>query len=122
MLTFAIPNRETVLEKYAEVAQLVEHNLAKVGVARSNRVFCSQKFQAPQEFGIFFYQSRFLETDDCPGGEIGRHAGLKILFAAMQVRVQVPPGAPTGVYLSTQNKIGFSIEEPILLFIRFKRV
>ena len=25
----------------AEVAQLVEHNLAKVRVARSNRVFCS---------------------------------------------------------------------------------
>jgi hypothetical protein len=93
VLTFAIPNRETVLEKYAEVAQLVEHNLAKVGVARSNRVFCSEKFQAPKEFGIFFYQSRFLEKDDCPGGEIGRHAGLKILFAAMQVRVQVPPGA-----------------------------
>ena len=28
-----------------------------------------------------------------PGGEIGRHAGLKILFPAMGVRVQVPPGA-----------------------------
>ena len=25
------------------------------------------------------------------GGEIGRHAGLKILWAAMSVRVQVPP-------------------------------
>ncbi len=34
------------LKKYAEVAQLVEHNLAKVGVARSNRVFCSERFQA----------------------------------------------------------------------------
>jgi hypothetical protein len=33
-----------VLEKLnAEVAQLVEHNLAKVGVARSNRVFRSKK-------------------------------------------------------------------------------
>ena len=27
--------------KYAEVAQLVEHNLAKVGVASSSLVFCS---------------------------------------------------------------------------------
>jgi hypothetical protein len=59
VLTFAIPNRDTVLKKYAEVAQLVEHNLAKVGVARSNRVFCSKQFQAPQEFGIFFYHSHF---------------------------------------------------------------
>ena len=28
-----------------------------------------------------------------PGGGIGRHAGLKILFAATRVRVQFPPGA-----------------------------
>ncbi len=34
---------------------------------------------------------RFLITR--PGGEIGRHAGLKILLAAMSVRVQVPPRA-----------------------------
>ena len=27
----------------------------------------------------------------CPGGEIGRHAGLKILWLEMAVRVQVPP-------------------------------
>jgi hypothetical protein len=26
-----------------------------------------------------------------PGGEIGRHAGLKILWPEMAVRVQVPP-------------------------------
>src|SRR5690348_8209018 len=30
----------------------------------------------------------------CPGGEIGRRKGLKILFAARRVRVQVPPRAP----------------------------
>ena len=35
--TFAIP-----FGKYAEVAQLVEHNLAKVGVASSSLVFCSK--------------------------------------------------------------------------------
>ena len=28
-----------------------------------------------------------------PGGETGRHAGLKILWAARPVRVQLPPGA-----------------------------
>src|SRR5690606_29004911 len=27
----------------------------------------------------------------CPGGGIGRHAGLKILWPVMVVRVQVPP-------------------------------
>ena len=36
--TFAIP-----FGKYAEVAQLVEHNLAKVGVASSSLVFCSKR-------------------------------------------------------------------------------
>ena len=35
--TFAIPNGKT-----AEVAQLVEHNLAKVGVASSSLVFRSK--------------------------------------------------------------------------------
>ena len=45
--------------KKAKVAQLVEHNLAKVGVASSNLVFRSQS---------------------CLGGGTGRHAGLKILF------------------------------------------
>ena len=42
----------------AKIAQLVEHDLAKVGVAGSNPVF----------------RSPF-----CPGGGTGRHAGLKIL-------------------------------------------
>ena len=36
--TFAIPNG-----KYAEIAQLVEHNLAKVGVASSSLVFRSKR-------------------------------------------------------------------------------
>lgn len=30
----------------------------------------------------------------CPGGEIGRRKGLKILFPATEVRVQFPPRAP----------------------------
>ena len=54
---------------YAEVAHLVEHDLAKVGVAGSSPVFRSEN---PSSYGggIFF---------GCPGGGIGRHAGLKIL-------------------------------------------
>ena len=43
--TFAIPNENNTFEtkKPAEVAQLVEHNLAKVGVASSSLVFRSKK-------------------------------------------------------------------------------
>jgi hypothetical protein len=37
-------------------------------------------------------QKYFVNHEIDPGGEIGRHAGLKILWAAMSVRVQVPPG------------------------------
>ena len=36
-------------------------------------------------------QPYFVNHEIDPGGEIGRHAGLKILWAAMSVRVQVPP-------------------------------
>jgi hypothetical protein len=42
---------------------------------------------------VFFLPCIFLCGFTRPGGEIGRHAGLKILFAAMQVPVQVRPGA-----------------------------
>ncbi len=68
----------------AEVAHLVEHDLAKVGVAGSSPVFRSKN---PSSYGggIFF--------EICPGGGIGRHAGLKILWAAMPVTVQLRSGA-----------------------------
>ena len=52
--------------KYARVAQLVEHDLAKVGVAGSNPVSRSS-----------FKQKK----TGCSSGGIGRHAGLKILWA-----------------------------------------
>ena len=43
--TFAIPNGENAefSKKNAEIAQLVEHNLAKVGVASSSLVFRSKR-------------------------------------------------------------------------------
>ena len=55
----------------AKVAQLVEHDLAKVGVASSNLVFRSNPFR-PKGF-IFRFNTR-------SDGGTGRHAGLKILF------------------------------------------
>ena len=102
---FALPK---VLKQYAEVAQLVEHHLAKVRVAGSSLVFRSKRFHPMLPDGIFCFCSvgcfvlRKLHCfsikhkrikHSCPGGEIGRRAGLKILLAAMSVRVQVPPGA-----------------------------
>ena len=71
----------------AEVAHLVEHDLAKVGVAGSSPVFRSQG--PPPKRRIFFGTVKRLG----PGGGIGRHAGLKILSAAMRVTVQVRSGA-----------------------------
>ena len=46
----------------AEVAQLVEHDLAKVGVADSSSVFRSKK---------------------CPGGGIGRRARFRCVYRKM---------------------------------------
>ena len=43
---------------------------------------------------MYFYISVFfIPLHHCSGGGIGRHAGLKILWAAMSVRVQFPSGA-----------------------------
>jgi hypothetical protein len=68
---------------YAEVAQLVEHHLAKVRVAGSNLVFRS--LTIPRGW-FFFPLSR-------PGGGTGRHAGLKILFAEKASAGSIPaPG------------------------------
>lgn len=57
----------------AEIAQLVEHDLAKVGVASSSLVFRSTLNIPMQYVGIFLYAN-------CPSGGIGRHEGLKILW------------------------------------------
>ena len=78
-------------EKIAKVAHLVEHDLAKVGVAGSSPVFRSKSRRAGGVMGFFL--ERFQSVWVSPGGGIGRHAGLKILFAATRVRVQFPPGA-----------------------------
>ncbi len=72
-----------IKQRLAKVAHLVEHDLAKVGVAGSSPVFRSGN---PSSIGggIFF---------GSPGGGIGRHAGLKILWTAMSVTVQLRSGA-----------------------------
>jgi hypothetical protein len=63
----------------AEVAQLVERNLAKVEVASSNLVFCSEI--ASTGNGAFSHKNlqTCLKVGKCQGGGTGRHAGLKIL-------------------------------------------
>ena len=50
----------------AKIAQLVEHNLAKVGVAGSSPVFRSPLKLTVEAVNFF-----------CPGGGIGRHATLR---------------------------------------------
>jgi hypothetical protein len=85
--------------KYAKVAQLVEHDLAKVGVASSSLVFRSKSLLKKKGF-IFRSKSPRLFWDDfrepavrprlwvlqiaCSGGGTGRHAGLKILFPSKE--------------------------------------
>ena len=63
---FALLNKKVLIKK-AEVAHLVEHDLAKVGVAGSSPVFRSENAAS----AAFFFGR--------PGGGTGRHAGLKIL-------------------------------------------
>ena len=66
--------RETI---FAKIAQLVEHDLAKVGVAGSSPVFRSLSFYC-ERLGT---RSLFrFSLQGCPNGGIGRHAGLKILW------------------------------------------
>ena len=49
----------------------------------------------------------------CPGGEIGRHTGLKILsFGQTGVPVQVRPGAPTTSKLLKSGETHQSRLEP----------
>lgn len=67
--------------QYAEVAQLVEHHLAKVRVAGSNLVFRS--FFSPRNCGVFFlaYNCTSKKQTPRPGGGTGRHAGLSSLIS-----------------------------------------
>lgn len=81
-------SKKEVLINNAEVAHLVEHDLAKVGVAGSSPVFRSKKSRKKRDF--FSNVPRY---GTGPGGGIGRHAGLKILWPAMAVTVQVRSGA-----------------------------
>jgi hypothetical protein len=78
---------------------LVEHDLAKVGVASSSLVFRSKRSRL---VGIFLWFH--------PGGGIGRRAGLKILFPATEVRVQFPSrvlAAKKGDHLNVITFFGF---------------
>ena len=64
---------------------MVEHDLAKVGVASSSLVSRSvtQKPLSDERRGFVF-------STQYPSGGIGRHAGLKILWLVIAVRVQLP--------------------------------
>ncbi len=53
----------------AKIAQLVEHDLAKVGVAGSSPVFRSKLLAS--------LTKHLFKASICPGGGIGRHATLR---------------------------------------------
>ena len=76
----------------AGVAQLVEHNLAKVRVASSSLVSRS-KSRSGSQVGIFF-----IPCSIRPGGGTGRRTGLKILRSVMIVRVRFPSRVQTGSF------------------------
>jgi hypothetical protein len=71
-----------VLTVIAEVAHLVEHDLAKVGVAGSSPVFRSKNYPDILCWDFFSIPDSLLENV-YSGGGTGRHAGLKILFTVM---------------------------------------
>jgi hypothetical protein len=71
---------------------LVEHDLAKVGVAGSSPVFRS-KSRRWRDFFCLAILALAKMANTSPGGGIGRHAGLKILWTAMSVTVQLRSGA-----------------------------
>jgi hypothetical protein len=79
---FEKKKNELTLHHYAKIAQLVEHDLAKVGVAGSSPVFRSKSRVKLRDF---FTQPR-------PGGGIGRHAGLKILWPLRPCGFNSRPG------------------------------
>ena len=83
---------------------MVEHNLAKVRVASSSLVSRSRWIPngGTSLSGFFFEHSK---RSPCPGGGIGRHAGLKILWPVMAVRVQVPPGVLNQREKQSESKV-----------------
>jgi hypothetical protein len=75
----------------AEVAHLVEHDLAKVGVAGSSPVFRSHRnFQTTCL--DFFLANICFPAKTHPGGGTGRHAGLKILWPTRPYGFNSRPG------------------------------
>ena len=94
------PNRSLL----AEVAHLVEHDLAKVGVAGSSPVFRSTILLPTAE--DFFCPPPACCRQTRPGGEIGRHAGLKILWPARAVSVQLRSGA----HKNPTHRVGFFVQ------------
>ena len=73
----------------AGIAQLVEHDLAKVGVAGSSPV--SRSGTKPLKNGFFTIGSTLILLflfHVCPDGGIGRRAGLKIQWPVMAVPVR----------------------------------
>ena len=110
MVIFALPSRKALYTQ-AEVAHLVEHDLAKVGVAGSSPVFRSHPPPArcgTAAAGVGGSSPANSRSFFCiyPGGGTGRRAGLKILSAEMRVRVRFPSGVLFHIHTVTQRTTG----------------
>ena len=96
--------RDYICIHNARVAQLVEHDLAKVGVAGSSLV---SRSKIPQKEGFLveislsncFFEEELIPKSKIrhskltsPGGGTGRHAGLKILWPLRPYRFDSDPG------------------------------
>jgi hypothetical protein len=65
-------------KKQAEVAHLVEHDLAKVGVAGSSPVFRSKSIHQFRLMDFFYLQGSPRWWTCLPAGRIGRHVPINI--------------------------------------------
>ena len=75
MSTFAIPNEKNGSPN-AEIAQLVEHNLAKVGVASSSLVFRSKTKEVSSNADLLFENITRLGSIICQSSLCTRPAFL----------------------------------------------
>ena len=113
-----------MLTSDAGIAQLVEHNLAMVRVASSNLVSRSKVWRVSkaviQRIANSYSSVRLWNappTKVCPGGEIGRHKGLKIP-RNLYFRVGSTP-TPGTTYLAVYDCIFYTIIIIFSLFFKY---
>jgi hypothetical protein len=102
------------------------HSSRKTGASRSSATYrfglsMPRAFARSKTGDARAARLRRVSWDVSPGGEIGRRKGLKILFRASGVRVQVPPRAPdSGVSGPETQVMIVPRRAPVRLFLAEK--